>query len=97
REAGLALQDAIEAFDQRTGFMAARGIAVEEIRFSAAFGRNLDYYTGVVFEVRAHESAEKAVIGGGRYDGLLRALGAAEAIPAVGCAIFVDRLNGGAA
>lgn len=97
RDAGLALDAAIDAFDQRTGFMAARGISVEEIRFSAAFGRNLDYYTGVVFEVRAYENAEKPVIGGGRYDGLLRALGAAEAIPAVGCAIFVDRLNGGVA
>lgn len=95
KQSGLALDAAIEAFDQRTGFMAARGIAVEEIAFSAAFGRNLDYYTGVVFEVR--NGGEKPVIGGGRYDGLLRALGAAEAIPAVGCAIFVDRLNGGAA
>lgn len=97
RDARIALDPAIDAFDQRTGFMAARGIAVEDIRFSAAFGRNLDYYTGVVFEVRMHEAAEKPVIGGGRYDGLLRALGAADVIPAVGCAIFVDRLNGGTA
>ena len=95
--AGLNLDAALDSFDQRTGFMAARGIAVDEIHFSAAFGRNLDYYTGAVFEVREHESAEKPVIGGGRYDGLLRALGAAEPIPAVGCAIFVDRLNGSAA
>ena len=92
---GLALDAAIDSFDQRTGFMAARGLAVEDIQFSAAFGRNLDYYTGVVFEVR--HGGEKPVIGGGRYDGLLTALGASGPIPAVGCAIFVDRLNGGAA
>ncbi len=97
KKAGLSLDTALDAFDQRTGFMAARGITVEQIRFSASFGRNLDYYTGFVFEVRAQDGADKPVIGGGRYDGLLRALGAAEAIPAVGCAIFVDRLNGGAA
>lgn len=95
--AGLHLDAALDSFDQRTGFMAARGIVVDDIHFSAAFGRNLDYYTGAVFEVRVHEGAEKPVIGGGRYDGLLRALGAAEPIPAVGCAIFVDRLNGSAA
>ena len=92
---GLALDGAIDSFDQRTGFMAARGIDVETIHFSAAFGRNLDYYTGVVFEVR--HGGEKPVIGGGRYDGLLKALGASEAIPAVGCAIFIDRLKGGGA
>lgn len=97
KDTGLALDAAIESFDQRTGFMAARGIAVEDIHFSAAFGRNLDYYTGFVFEVRAHADADKPVIGGGRYDGLLRALGATDAIPAVGCAIFVDRLKENAA
>ncbi len=94
QRAQIDLDAALDGFDQRTGFMAARGIAVEDIAFSASFGRNLDYYTGVVFEVRPHAKAEKPVIGGGRYDGLLRALGAATPIPAVGCAIFVDRLQG---
>ena len=32
------------------------------------------------------------IAGGGRYDTLLQALGAAKAIPAVGCAIFGERL-----
>ena len=31
------------------------------------------------------------VLGGGRYDGLLSFLGSREPIPAVGCAIWVER------
>ena len=72
-------------------------MAIEETRFSAAFVRDFDYYTGFVFE--AHDPARpdaKPALGGGRYDGLARRLGATEDIPAVGAAISLDRLaNGG--
>ena len=40
------------ALDIRNGFMEARGIDLSSLRFSAGFGRNLDYYTGFVFEIR---------------------------------------------
>ena len=52
------------------------------IAFAAAFARNLDYYTGFVFE--AHDprrSRREPVVGGGRYDGLLRTLGARPPFP----------------
>ncbi len=65
------------AFEERTGFMAARGLDVERFAFSAAFARNLDYYTGFIFEVQdPRRSDRKPIVGGGRYDGLLQHLGA---------------------
>jgi ATP phosphoribosyltransferase regulatory subunit len=92
-EAGLKLDAALDAYDARIGFIAARGIKLEELIFSTRFGRNLDYYTGSVFEIRRKGMPEsKPIVGGGRYDRLLQSLGAAQSIPAVGCAIFIDRL-----
>jgi ATP phosphoribosyltransferase regulatory subunit len=98
-EAELDLDAALDAFERRNGFIAARGVAIQETRFSAAFVRDFDYYTGFVFEARdAHRPDAKPALGGGRYDGLARRLGASEDIPAVGAAIAVDRLpNAGAA
>ena len=55
--------------------------------------RDLDYYTGFVFEaVDAAAPNARAAIGGGRYDGLARKLGGAEDLPAVGAAIWIERL-----
>ncbi|HEX9168109.1 MAG TPA: ATP phosphoribosyltransferase regulatory subunit [Roseiarcus sp.] len=94
--AKLDLARALDAFEMRNGFIAARGVAVEAVRFSAAFVRDFDYYTGFVFE--AHDPAApgaKTALAGGRYDGLARRLGATEDIPAVGAAITLDRLANG--
>jgi ATP phosphoribosyltransferase regulatory subunit len=91
-EAQLDLTAALDAFDARGRAIAARGLALEEMRFSASFARHLDYYTGFVFEAR-HSNQGEPVIGGGRYDRLLKTLGAASDIPAVGAAIWIDRLS----
>ena len=45
------------------------------IIYDAAFGRPLDYYTGLVFETPPLGAA-RALVGGGRYDRLLTMLGA---------------------
>ena len=96
RDAKLDLTAALDAFDARLGFIAARGLDLSTLVFSANFGRNLDYYTGFVFEAhRPDGEAGRPVIGGGRYDGLLRRLGASQDIPAVGAAIWCDRLFAG--
>jgi ATP phosphoribosyltransferase regulatory subunit len=94
-DARLDLNAALDAFDTRSGFIAARGLALDDMRFSASFARHLDYYSGFVFEAR-HRDGGEPVIGGGRYDRLLRTLGAKTDIPAVGAAIWIDRLAGGA-
>jgi ATP phosphoribosyltransferase regulatory subunit len=93
REAKLNLASALDSFDQRVGFLAARGLKISEFVYSAAFVRDLDYYTGFVFEaVDAATPKARAAIGGGRYDGLARKLGAAQDLPAVGAAIWIERL-----
>ncbi len=99
-DAGLALDAALDLFESRTGFLAARDVDVSRIRFSTAFGRGLDYYTGFVFEL--NDPADRAngpLVAGGRYDGLLTRLGAKQTIPAVGFAVWIERVaaNGGAA
>jgi ATP phosphoribosyltransferase regulatory subunit len=93
RDAGIALDAALDLFESRTGFLAARGLDIGRIRFSTAFGRGLDYYTGFVFEL--HDPAARAegqLVAGGRYDGLLTRLGSARAIAAVGFAVWIERL-----
>ena len=54
--------------------------------------RGLDYYTRTTFEVLTENlGAQNAVAGGGRYDGLVKALGG-PAQPGIGFAIGLDRL-----
>jgi histidyl-tRNA synthetase len=54
--------------------------------------RGLDYYVRTAFEVVSSAvGSQSAVIAGGRYDGLVEALGGA-AIPGVGFAIGVERI-----
>jgi ATP phosphoribosyltransferase regulatory subunit len=97
-DANLSLSAALDLFETRTGFLAARGVDVGAIHFATAFGRGFDYYTGFVFEL--HDPRSKGpLIAGGRYDGLLTRLGAHEPIPAVGFAASIEELSacGGAA
>jgi ATP phosphoribosyltransferase regulatory subunit len=95
RDAGLDLMAAVTVFEQRTGFMAARGLDVSAFSFAATFARNLDYYTGFIFEVQDSSRDDgKPIVGGGRYDGLLEHLGARAPIPAVGCSFWLDRILG---
>ena len=93
KEAGLALEPQLESFEERTGFLAARGLRVENLRYDAGFVRDLDYYTGFVFEaVDVSDLSARPAVVGGRYDGLARRMGAAFDLPAVGAAIWIERL-----
>jgi len=62
--------------------LAAYGVA-DRVDFDASVVRGLAYYTGIVFEAFDAERKLRAICGGGRYDGLLAALGG-PALPAVG-------------
>jgi ATP phosphoribosyltransferase regulatory subunit len=93
KDGSLKLNAALDLFESRTGFLAARGVDVRRIKFSTAFGRGLDYYTGFVFELHDPQGrAEGQLVAGGRYDGLLTRLGSAKPIPAVGFAAWIERL-----
>lgn len=59
---------------------------VENAAFDISLMRGFDYYTGMVFEVfDNHPENNRAMFGGGRYDGLVGLFGA-EPIPTVGFA-----------
>ena len=91
-DAKLNIGAAIDALEARVGFMAARGIDTALTRFSTSFGRGLDYYTGFEFELHAKGNGIEPLVAGGRYDGLLKQLGSAKAIPAVGFSVWVEAL-----
>ena len=61
----------------------------EDVNFISNFGRDIEYYTGIVFEVFA---GQKEIARGGRYDDLLKSLGAKKNIPAVGAAINLKNI-----
>ena len=92
-EAGLDLSAVLERFDLRTGFLEARGFTLSTLQASAGFARNLDYYSGFVFELR-RAGTDRPVAAGGRYDRLFERLG--HEVPAIGAAIWLERLAGDA-
>ena len=62
--------------------LAATGIA--NARFDVTLMRGFDYYTGIVFEVfDTHPENNRAMLGGGRYDGLVGLFGV-QPVPTVG-------------
>ena len=61
------------------------------INYSASFGRQLEYYTGLVFKIEIkNKSKIKNIISGGRYDNLIYDLGSSKKISAVGAAINLN-------
>jgi ATP phosphoribosyltransferase regulatory subunit len=90
RTARIDLSQALAGFEARIAAMKDYGCDVANIRYRAAFGRPLDYYTGLVFEIA---SDGRVLAGGGRFDRLLTLLGAPEPIPAVGFSLWLDRIE----
>ena len=86
------MSPALDLLESRNGFLAARDIDLKRMTFSTAFGRGFDYYTGFVFELTDPERPGEPLVAGGRYDGLLTRLGAADPIPAIGFAVWIERL-----
>jgi ATP phosphoribosyltransferase regulatory subunit len=92
-DANVRIDAALDLFESRTGFLAARGVDVSRISFSTRFFIGLDYYTG--FEFRLHDPQGRVaepLVAGGRYDKLMSRLGSATQIPAVGLGLWIERL-----
>jgi histidyl-tRNA synthetase len=79
----------------RTHFEAVqRYLALYEIpyRLSHRLVRGIDYYTRTTFEVLGHAlGAQNALLGGGRYDGLVKHLGGPDRV-GIGFAAGIERL-----
>ena len=89
----IALDEPLALMEARISALAKLGLSEKRISFAARFGRNMEYYTGFVFELWSRDAEGTVqVAGGGRYDTLLRTLGASKDIPAVGCAIRCERV-----
>ncbi|WP_252511262.1 ATP phosphoribosyltransferase regulatory subunit [Phreatobacter aquaticus] len=95
--AGLDLSGPLDRLARRNALLAEAGVDLTNARFSTSFGRDVDYYTGLVFEIGdASGKVDKQLVGGGRYDRLTdmmtAKLGLDIKVPAVGCAFWVERL-----
>ena len=67
-------------------FTTVHSAGVRNIMFDISLMRGFDYYTGMVFEVfDNHPDNNRAMFGGGRYDGLVSLFGG-EPVPTVGFA-----------
>ncbi|MEW6718556.1 MAG: histidine--tRNA ligase [Chloroflexota bacterium] len=68
-------------------FKAVEALNVQEyVQYAPEVIRGLDYYTGTVFEAHDSSGEFRAILGGGRYDDLMAAVGG-EALPGVGFAM----------
>jgi histidyl-tRNA synthetase len=87
-QAILANSDLWQRSEEVRRFMAAvRALGVSDyIRFAPHIIRGLQYYTGTVFECWDRDGEFRAILGGGRYDNLVRDVGG-EPLSAVGFAM----------
>jgi ATP phosphoribosyltransferase regulatory subunit len=91
--AGKAYAQSVNAYEKRLDAMEEQGLNPKRFFFSATFGREIEYYTGFVFQIEAVIGNQVvSLAGGGRYDELLSDLGAPAKISAIGCAIHTERL-----
>ena len=61
------------------------------VEFSASFGRELEYYTGMVFKIDIKNKSKNInIINGGRFDKLISDLGSKKQVPAVGAALNLN-------
>ena len=93
KAAGIRLDTQMDAMEARLETIASLGLDLSRLRFTAHFGRNMEYYTGFVFELWGRDKEGPVQIaGGGRYDTLMQSLGAGRAVSAIGCAIRTERV-----
>ena len=73
----------------------AEGVTNDQITVDFGMVRGLAYYTGMLFDIYASatgDTTEDTLGGGGRYDGLTRALGYDRDVPALGFAYNLDAI-----
>ncbi len=77
--------------DQKYFPVSENKISKLNVIFSASFGRQLEYYTGMVFKIDINsKSKNRNIINGGRYDKLISDLGAKNQVAAVGAALNLN-------
>jgi ATP phosphoribosyltransferase regulatory subunit len=91
--AGIDIDAAVHACVRRFDRLGKSAIDLKRATFATEFGRSLEYYSGLVFQIEVGDERDVSQIaGGGRYDGLLANIGAPREVPAIGSAIHTERL-----
>lgn len=67
--------------------LVSAGIPSADIQIQLNTSQNWQYYTGIVFSIT---DGSHTLISGGRYDDLARSMNAAQPVPAIGFAYFLD-------
>jgi histidyl-tRNA synthetase len=67
------------------------GLDRGEVEFDVTLARGLNYYTGAIFEVKAHDVKMGSICGGGRYDDLTGLFGL-KGLSGVGISFGADRI-----
>ena len=89
RQSGIE-DEPLDAVESLLGRLRDIGIAESGVELDLGMARGISYYTGVIFELVSDES--ETLGGGGRYDGLVQALGGSGSVPAMGFAFNVNVL-----
>ncbi len=77
--------------DQKYFPISENKISKLNVVFSSSFGRQLEYYTGMVFKIDIKsKSKNRNIINGGRYDKLILDLGSKNQVAAVGAALNLN-------
>ena len=86
----------IDELRQIACYLETYGIDWNKVRIDFGFGRGLEYYTGMIFEIYVDTNklgaSQKQVCGGGRYDTLIADLGSSRPVPALGFSFGLERL-----
>ena len=84
---------ALSYLENLLGALSSHSLDNVEVSLDMGLARGLAYYSGLVFEVRHGDGADGTVVaGGGRYDGLVRALGGSQDVPALGFAYTLEQV-----
>ena len=84
----IAVSDNLNEIVQKT---LALGVNQKTLSFNPKLARGLDYYTGLIFEIKVPEFSNSSLGGGGRYDKLIEDLSGYK-MPAVGVGLGFDRI-----
>lgn len=85
--------DVLGELSETIGKCVGKGVPEELVTLDLGLVRGISYYTGVVFTLSHGPDGRDALLGsGGRYDGLVRALGGPEDVPALGFAYNLEEM-----
>ena len=88
------LLNKIDEVEKRFEIINSNGVDFNNAIFGAEKGRDVEYYSGFLYDFAWNNNNESIYIGGGgRYDDLIKLLGSENRIPAVGAALNLKKVE----